>query len=184
MLKWGGVVKIEDAPLKFGMIKIGKVKTPLYEKKCVIWNVRGTVVFHGEITFSDNTSFDCCNKEAVIEFGKESTFNFDTHFICASRIQFGDKTRCSWSVTFIDNDYHPLIDLSIGKTIRQSLPIRLGYGVWIGHNSIVCKGSRIGDQVTVSSGSVVKGIYKKKYSVIGGNIAQVIALDFKRDDTL
>lgn len=182
MLRWGGQVRIESEIVKMGMIHLGKVKSPLYEKKCVRWNVNGMVVFHGKVTFSDNTSFNC-EKNAVIEIGKDSTFNFDTHFICANKIQLGDKTRCSWSVTFIDNDFHPLIDLATGKTLKQSFPIKSGYGVWIGHNCIVSKGARIGDNITVSSGSVVKGIYKRQYSVIGGNIAKVIAEGFKRDDT-
>ena len=58
----------------------------------------------------------------------------------------------------------------------------MGRGVWIGHNCIVSKGSRLAENTTVSSGSVVKGRFNKPNVIIGGNPAVVWDEGYKRDD--
>ena len=45
--------------------------------------------------------------------------------------------------------------MKAGKFRTES--IEIGSNVWIGANSVILKGSRIGDNVVVAAGSIVKG---------------------------
>ena len=52
-------------------------------------------------------------------------------------------------------------------------PITIGNNVWIGANVIVLKGTVLGDNTVVGTGSVVKGEYPSN-CVIVGNPAKII----------
>lgn len=164
-----------------GMILLGIEMAPIYSHKNLRWQNSGLIIFNGPCRISNN-SFICCYKNAQIIFGSQNSFSFNTIIIAAKEIKFGDKIRSSWNCTFIDTDFHPLIDMIQKKPIKQDIPIHIDYGCWIGHDCIITKGSKLCKNITVSSGSVVKGVWKKENCIIGGNIATLIDEGYKRDD--
>ena len=88
----------------------------------------------------------------------------------------------SWDCTFIDTDFHPLIDTTRQKPLKVSQAIKIGYGSWIGHNCIISKGVRLPHNTTVSSGSIVKGSFRQEDTILGGNLAVVLDEGYIRDD--
>ena len=89
----------------------------------------------------------------------------------------------SWDCTFIDTDFHPLIDTTRQKPLKVSQAIKIGYGSWIGHNCIISKGVRLPHNTTVSSGSIVKGSFRQEDTILGGNLAVVLDEGYIRDVT-
>ena len=167
----------------FGMIKFGKEHSPIVNHFYFRYLNRGTIIFNGPATFAYNC-YVSCDKNAKLQFGKNCGFNFGCRIICMKKITFGDYLRCSWDCTFIDSDFHPIIEMDTNTRIAQEVPIKIGRGVWVGHNCIISKGARIADEIIVSSGSVVKGVFLKKNSIIGGNLAKLIAEGYQRDDMI
>ncbi len=62
-----------------------------------------------------------------------------------------------------------------GLQLGAHEPVVIGDGVWIGHGSVVLAGSRIGRNVVVAAGSVVRGEIPDR-AVVGGVPARVIRL--------
>lgn len=91
-------------------------------------------------------------------------------------INIGDNCMIGANCKIIDNDFHPLDPVKrqinkiedIGK--KQ---ISIGRDCFIGMNSIILKGTSIGDNSIVGAGSVVSGTFGDNV-VIAGNPAKVI----------
>lgn len=86
----------------------------------------------------------------------------------ANRIDIGEGTLLAHNVQIFDNDTHPtdavqrVADFKKKLGIRPEItinianaPVSIGKRCWIGMNSIVMKGVKIGDDTIVASGSVV-----------------------------
>jgi acetyltransferase-like isoleucine patch superfamily enzyme len=99
------------------------------------------------------------------------------------KIEIGDYTDIGGNVKILDNDFHP-INAEIRNIVMMeghggdsdlvpSRPIKIGKSCFIGVNSIILKGTELGDNCVVGAGSVVSGKYPAN-SVIIGNPAKVI----------
>lgn len=176
-----GEVIIDASDVKFNMIRFGKEKAPILPYRSFRWENYGSVHFGGRMEISHH-AFIACGKEGVLRFGDGIKMNFGNRIIAYKEISFGDKVRTSWDCTFIDTDFHPLIDTVRGKPLKVSQPIKIEYGCWIGHNSIVSKGVKLPKNTTVCAGSVVKGRFPQENTIIGGNIAKVMDEGYVRDD--
>lgn len=98
-------------------------------------------------------------------------------------ITIGDNTAIGGNVKILDNDFHPidaekrvklLADAKGGDSeLVESRPIHIGKNCFIGCNSIILKGSVLGDNCVVGAGAVVAGKFGDN-CVIAGNPAKVI----------
>lgn len=91
-------------------------------------------------------------------------------------IEIGDDTRIGANVKIVDTDFHPVSPeerLKGNNDAAKSKPIKIGKNVFIGMNSLILKGSTIGDNCVVGAGAVVSGTFESG-TVIVGNPAQVI----------
>lgn len=92
-------------------------------------------------------------------------------------IIIGKNTDIGAGCKIIDNDFHPLPysqrypNDKIDK-IKKS-PIKIGEGCFIGANSIILKGTTLGNNCVVGAGSVVHGSWPNN-SIIAGNPARII----------
>lgn len=76
----------------------------------------------------------------------------------------------------IDNDFHPVDISSRNSDIKEKIgtkPIKIGKNCFIGCNSIILKGTTLGDGCVVGAGAVVCGNFEEN-SIIAGNPAKVI----------
>lgn len=176
-----GKVILSAPDIHYNMIRFGKCKAPIVSYKSFRWENRGTICFNGKMDISHHT-FISCGREGILKFGDSNRINFGCRFIAGKEIIFGDKVRVSWDCTFIDTDFHPLIDTVRRKPLKVSQSIKIDYGCWIGHNSIVSKGVKLSKNTTVCAGSVVKGRFSQENTILGGNLAKVIDEGYVRDD--
>lgn len=98
-------------------------------------------------------------------------------------IYIGDNTAIGGNCKILDNDFHPIETEARLKLLRDahggdsdSVPaeeIKIGENCFIGCNSIVLKGTVLGDGCVVGAGAVVSGKFED-HCVIAGNPAKVI----------
>lgn len=91
-------------------------------------------------------------------------------------IKIGDYTNIGGNVKILDHDFHP-IEAEARKMNNMSMvakkAIIIGENVFIGCNSILLKGTEIGDNSVVGAGSVVSGKFPANV-IIAGNPARII----------
>ncbi|WP_027216048.1 acyltransferase [Butyrivibrio fibrisolvens] len=99
-------------------------------------------------------------------------------------IYIGDNTAIGGNCKILDNDFHPieteerirLLKDPNGGNAREAIPtkeIYIGKNCFIGCNTIILKGTKLGDNCVVGAGAVVSGNFEDG-CIIAGNPAKVI----------
>lgn len=89
-------------------------------------------------------------------------------------ISIGDDVFFGQNV-FVTDASHGYQDpnVPIGRQFGLHQPVSIGSGSWIGHGAVVLPGARIGRNVVVAAGAVVRGEVAD-HSVVAGNPARVV----------
>ena len=98
------------------------------------------------------------------------------------KITIGENTCIGGNCKILDNDFHPIEAEARNKLLRDenggdsdlvpSREIKIGKNCFIGCNSIILKGTVLGDGCVVGAGAVVAGKFEDN-CVIAGNPARV-----------
>ena len=95
--------------------------------------------------------------------------------VAGNSIEIGEDTILGAGSMVLDNDFHaPGPGFSwLTEYSKNSKPVKIGRGCFIGARSIILKGVTLGDRVIIGAGSVVtKDV--PAYSVAAGNPARVV----------
>ena len=119
---------------------------------------------------------------AVVEIGNNVGISGATIY-SRKGIYIGENTCIGGNCKILDNDFHPinmedriklLSDIHGGDSeLIPSREIYIGKNCFIGCNSIILKGTFLGDGCVVGAGAVVAGEFEG-HCVIAGNPAKVI----------
>lgn len=120
--------------------------------------------------------------EAYIHIGNNVGISGATIY-ARKGISIGDNTAIGGNCKILDNDFHPieaearlqlLQDAHGGESeLVPTREIKIGKNCFIGCNSIILKGTELGDGCVVGAGAVVAGKFPPN-SVIVGNPGRVI----------
>ena len=113
-----------------------------------------------------------CDYGYNISAGDNLYLNFDCIFLDIAPIQFGDNCFVGPRVCIYTVN-HPLDVGKRNQMLEQGKPVVIGDHVWIGGNSVINPGVKIGEGAVIASGSVVtKDV--PPYTLVGGNPAHTI----------
>lgn len=140
-----GKIIVNNGKLEIGKSWIRKSISPsvlqLCENSRIIVNGNFQIYEGAKIFVGDSASLD---------LGR-GYINNNAGLICFENIQIGNDVVISGNVIIIDTDGHVIKEHGFTKT----KPIKIGNHVWIGLNSIILKGVKIGDGAIIAAGSVV-----------------------------
>ena len=112
-------------------------------------------------------------KSAVILIGNNCNLN-GTIIHCNSKVSIGSYCMFGPGTKIVDNDSHRLsIDIIERRKAANSIPIYIEDNVWVGMNSLILKGVRIGENSVVAAHSVVTKDIPKNV-LVAGNPAKII----------
>ncbi len=146
--------RIYDSKIQF----FGDNNTVKIEHDCVLKNV--------DIWISDG---------GIVEIGHNTHFSGKTHIACieGKMVHIGEKCLFSDTITFRTGDSHSILD-SDGKRINKAKDIIIGNHVWIGQQVIVLKGTTVGEDSIVGTGSLLTGKTYDSNSIIAGVPAKIV----------
>jgi acetyltransferase-like isoleucine patch superfamily enzyme len=99
-----------------------------------------------------------------------------TAITAKKKVEIGAETMIAANVIIVDSDFHatwPPEARWSNSTAPFDQDVHIGRSVWIGMNSIILKGTRIGDNSIIGAGSVVSGEIPAN-CVAAGNPAKII----------
>ena len=110
---------------------------------------------------------------ATITIGDGVQISYGAAIAAQQAIEIGSNTALGPFVVIMDNDFHRVGDRSAAGEVA---PVRIGSNVSVGARVTVLRGSVIGDNVRIMSGSMVSGIVPSG-ATIGGVPARVVAVN-------
>ncbi|MDH6143864.1 acetyltransferase-like isoleucine patch superfamily enzyme [Kitasatospora sp. GP30] len=112
--------------------------------------------------------------EPVITIGGGCVIGRGSHLVGHQSIVLGDDVWTGPNV-YISDQAHEYRDttLPIGKQWPRNESVEIGSGSWIGTGAVILPGARLGRNVVVAAGSVVRGEIPD-YSVVAGAPAKVV----------
>lgn len=159
-------IYVEERNVEIGVDKLKGSKTETYIRlrKNAVWNVKkGCKISYGSTI-------------EVLEEGQLNSGYFTMNswgtIISKNRIDIGQDVMIARRVTIFDSDFHSIINES-GKELNTSKTVTIENHVWIGANSVILKGVKIGQNSIVAANSLItKDIMRN--SLVGGKTSDIV----------
>ncbi|MGK5627506.1 acyltransferase [Streptomyces sp. URMC 123] len=112
--------------------------------------------------------------DPVVCIGNGLVLGRGSHVVASLPVVIGDDVYCGPYV-YITSDNHSYDDphQPIGKQWPRSQPVEIGSGSWLGAGAVILPGARLGRNVVVAAGAVVRGEVPD-HSVVAGAPARVV----------
>lgn len=96
-------------------------------------------------------------KNSMLKIGRNVSVNHNCMIVCHEKIVIGDDVQFSPNVYIYDHDHDYKAAGGVKSMKYKSSPVLIGNNVWIGANTVILRGSKIGDNVVIAAGSIVNG---------------------------
>lgn len=97
-------------------------------------------------------------KGAVCKLGNNVSVNSNNMIGCHEYVEIDNDVQLSSNVQIYDHDHDFRTEGGIKTGKYKACPVKIGNNVWIGANTVILRGIRIGDNCVIGTGCVVKGI--------------------------
>lgn len=126
---------------------------------------KAKLILQGKINIRRNCTLSI-RDEGTLELGERVFMNEGCKIISRNSIKIGDDVQLGQNVMIFDHDHEFKSKEGIknGKFVCSDVVI--GNNVWIGANTIILRGTEIGDNCVIAAGSVIKGQYLNNTLVI------------------
>ncbi|MFE5298418.1 acyltransferase [Streptomyces sp. NPDC056632] len=113
-------------------------------------------------------------RDTVLTLGDGVVLGRGSHVIADAPITIGSDVYCGPYV-YITSTNHSYDDPDepIGRQWPRSAPVEIGPGCWLGTGAVILPGARLGRNVVVAAGAVVRGEVPD-HSVVAGAPAKVV----------
>ena len=96
-----------------------------------------------------------CNKSAKIYIGQNTTVGYYTFIYSSEKIEIGKDCMIAPFVYIVDSSHGTKLNSTMNSQPNKTSPIIIEDDVWIGANSTILPGVKIGKGSIVAAGSVV-----------------------------
>ena len=174
---------IFHSPVHTGMLKIG-ISDPVrsFDSKSFI-SICGILEIGDSVVLRKGISL-LIKKNALLKLENDVYIGDNCTIIVADKIQIGRATRVGHNTTFMDTDFHSIINIKTREIKPNYASIYIGENNWIGGWCVVKKGTR------TPMGTIIAGPYSmvsKNYigkipecSIIAGSPAKLLVDGMRR----
>lgn len=150
-------VKIDSSIIYKGMIRIGC--SPIKAHDSTRFFYSGTIIFHGSAEIWGGCIIE---GDGILEFGNNVVLGESCKVMCCNHIKFNNYIRVGYECTFMDTDFHYVIDTNTNKISHNKETIVIGEGTWIASTCKIMKGSVIPQKSIVGGGSLINKDFSKE----------------------
>lgn len=112
--------------------------------------------------------------DTIVRIGRACSIGRGSHIVGHQSIEIGDDVFTGPYVYITDQNHaYTDPDVPVGRQWPVNEGVVIGSGCWLGTGSIILPGTRLGRNVVVAGGAVVRGEFGD-HSVIGGVPARVL----------
>ena len=118
----------------------------------------------------------------TIKIGNKTKLLGRIHLACieGTQISIGDDCLCSSDIVVRTGDSHSILDKT-GNRINPSKSVSIGNHVWIGHNVMLNKGTKIGSNSVVGTGAIVTKPFDENGVILAGIPAKIVKNEINWD---
>ena len=157
------VICVPLAEIKYAILKIGhrdrfSGKSPaIVSPMTEITVERGSSLYIGRKLKMHNGAKIRVRKRAEVKIGNNFGMSNGCVVTAYENIQIGNEVMLGPNVLIYDQDHDYNFEGGVKAMHFKTSPIVIGNNVWIAANSIILRGSNIGDNAVIAAGSIVKG---------------------------
>lgn len=96
---------------------------------------------------------------AKVQIGDNTSLNHGCMVICHEEIIVGKDVQFGPNVLIYDHDHDFRMKNGLKDLNYKTSPVIIGDNVWIGANTVILRGTKIGNNCVVAAGSLIKGEY-------------------------
>jgi len=136
------------------------------------FNINGGEIILGKrIQTRKNVEFRS-TENGMIKIGENAFFNNNCTVACREKIEIGNNCSFGPNVVLYDHDHDFRVKGGKKAGKYKTGPIIIGNNVWVGANTVILRGTTIGDNCVIGAGSVIKSniepntlVYKKNENI-------------------
>ncbi|MFT3855146.1 MAG: DapH/DapD/GlmU-related protein [Ilumatobacteraceae bacterium] len=157
----GSIGPASAAGRRFGRIGDGSIicfpQGPMFNEHYVHIGA-GTMIGPGVAVSAGMAPGQQCLTDPVVRIGDRCLIGRNSSIVGHLRIDIGDDVWTGPNVYITDQNHgYEDLDEPISRQTQPEQEVTIGAGSWLGTNTVVLPGARIGRHVTVGAGSVVRG---------------------------
>lgn len=103
---------------------------------------------------------------AEVKIGENTSFNYGCLVISHEKVIIGKDVQFGPNVLIYDHDHDFKTKGGLKDLKYITSPVEIGNNVWIGANTIILRGTIIGDNCVVGAGSIIKGVFKENLMIV------------------
>ena len=142
-----------DAPLKFGMIRIGYPIVSIYPNNGVMLELKEEVNFKGTAHIGNDT-YISVGEKGLLEIGNEFGSTCGLKLVCYHKIRMENNVLIGWNCMICDTDFHKLT-WADGKNRINYGPITIGEGSWLANSCKIYKNVDLPPYTVVASDTIL-----------------------------
>ena len=164
--QFNNLISVSYSILRIGLYKLSngsRFHSGLIERispNVVLEFNRGSIVSLGRRIRIHSGSKVKVRSNAELTIEDNVKINYNCIIACHKSIKIGEGTEFGPSVYLYDHDhdYRKGLNEQSDKEEFNVAPICIGKKCWIGANTLILKGTKIGDNCVIAAGSIVKGV--------------------------
>lgn len=95
----------------------------------------------------------------IVEIGDNATFNYNCMIVALKKIKIGKGVEFGPNVLIYDHDHDFRAEGGIKANKYKYGEVSIGDNTWVGANTIILRGSKIGKNCVIGAGCVISGEY-------------------------
>lgn len=180
--QFNNAVSVAYSALRLGICKLcngNNLKTGLVERispNVVLEFNKGSKVSLGRKIRIHSGSKIKVRPGAQLRIGDNVKINYYCVIACQDTISIGDGTEFGPSVYLYDHDhdYRKGLCANSDEACFKKAPVHIGKNCWIGANTVILRGTTIGDNCVVGAGCVLKGTYPPNSVIVQKRTTEIM----------